>query len=128
MQLLNSARRWLVHCVIDHHGVDRPFRLRRVSLLLLSAGWIGFLTALLIGQWITGHDLPLFTLHEVLHGIMHTRNAVLDPLPEAQQHLFIAAFWVMHALQWVGASLFFAGLASVALFDQRDATDVCQVR
>ena len=38
MQWIAFARRWLGHCVIEHAGEDRPFRLRRVSLLLLSAG------------------------------------------------------------------------------------------
>ncbi|MGN6505709.1 MAG: hypothetical protein ACTHM6_09110 [Tepidisphaeraceae bacterium] len=117
MQWIAFARRWLGHCVIEHAGEDRPFRLRRVSLLLLSAGWCAFLGSCLLSVWIIRHNLPLVSFAELLHG---SRAAVFDALPEAQRQLLQGIFWMTQGLQWAGAALFFGGLGSVAFFDKRD--------
>jgi hypothetical protein len=46
--LCRRAGGWLSTSVVEHLDGDRPFRLRRLSLILLMAGWVIFAAACLL--------------------------------------------------------------------------------
>lgn len=46
--LCRRAGGWLSRSVVEHTDGDRPFRLRRLSLILLSMGWALFAAACLL--------------------------------------------------------------------------------
>jgi len=110
---ISQTRRWLTRPVIEDSGFDRPFRLRRASLLLLVGGWAVFLGSILIGAWLVHQRVPLHGIADLWGGGDFIVNATSQ--------------WARHAAEAVGAASFFAGLASVPLFDRRDRIPVWRV-
>ena len=114
MLLLIQIKRWFTTPVVEDFGIDRPFRLRRVSLQLILAGWVTFLVSCMVGMWLTRHGLAIAGYHELF-------NAVLaGQLAERFGDFAIQAF--AKATEIAGAALFIGGMISVAMFDKVDRT------
>lgn len=119
-QVCRRAMDWLCGSVIEHHDADRPFRLRRMSALLLSLGWVLFLVSCLIGYYAVQNGLPVYNSFDAATGATWKFGVPSVRIePDA-----LVAF-----MQWqlavtitgvLGATLFFAGLISVHAFDRLD--------
>lgn len=103
MELVLSLKRWLAEPVIVDSGIDRPFRLRRLSLLLLAGGWGVFLAACLVAMWARFQQIPIATFTDLF-----TADRV-DSLS-----------WTVHLAYVAGGVMFYLGLLSVLIFDRRD--------
>lgn len=103
MDLVLSFKRWLAKPVITDSGVDRPFKLRRVSLLLLAGGWAVFLAACLIAFWARSQGLPVATFTDLFN----------QPAGDSLA-------WSVNLGHLAGGIVFYSGLVSVMAFDRRD--------
>ena len=112
--------RWLSTPVVEHEGPDRPFRLRRVSALLLVFGWALFFTSCLLGWWALQLGLPVYDSLDLASGAVLQGRLVGTNL--SSDHLSQLMQWknAVHATCWSGAGMFMMGLFSVLLFDIRD--------
>lgn len=113
--VLMSLITWLTQPVVEHHEDERPFRLRRASVLLLGGGWVVFLISCLAGIVIVRQHVPIVGWADLLSG-----PSSLSSRPGLQ--------WTRTVCEAIGAVSFFAGLASVALFDRRDGVRVRTTR
>jgi hypothetical protein len=98
---------WLKQPVFEHREFDRPFRLRRASLLLLGGGWVVFLISCLAGLAIVQSHVPIVGWADLLQS---PAGSFSRPVLQ----------WTRTLCEAVGGILFFAGLASVAIGDHRD--------
>ena len=114
MLLLIQIKRWFTTPVVEHFDIDRPFRLRRVSLQLIIAGWVTFLVSILVGLWLTRHGLAIAGYHELFSTLLGGGMA------EKFGDFAIQAFG--KATEIAGAALFIGGMISVAMFDKIDHT------
>lgn len=102
LELVLSLKRWLAKPVIVDSGVDRPFKLRRISFLLLAGGWVVFFAACLIATWARMQQIPVATFTDLINGAN-------DGLA-----------WSLNFSYLAGGAMFYAGLLSVPVFDRRD--------
>ncbi|MDB5324696.1 MAG: hypothetical protein JWM57_265 [Phycisphaerales bacterium] len=109
--VLTSLYRWLKTPVIEHCDDDRPFRLRRASLLLLAGGWGVYLISAVAGILLVKAQVPIHGWAELLSG-----RDVSSAQPVLQ--------WARTVCESIGGATFFAGLASVAFFDRRDGIQI----
>jgi len=103
LELVWSFKRWLTKPVIVDSGVDRPFQLRCVSLLLLAGGWAVFFAACLVATWAHLRQIPIATFSDWFS------TSYVDGLS-----------WTLNFAYVAGGTIFYAGLLSVMAFDRRD--------
>ncbi|HEX8323258.1 MAG TPA: hypothetical protein VF595_05020 [Tepidisphaeraceae bacterium] len=110
--MLSSLLNWLNKPVIQDSGVDRPFRLRLLSVVMMASGWAIFLVSCLIGLWLARYNTPILNWAELVQcrGLTNSIHPYLQLLRGATEA--------------VGAVLFIGGMLSVALFDRRDRIPV----
>ena len=106
--MFTSLSNWLARPVLEVAEVDRPFRLRRVSVLLLAGGWVVFLVSCLIGTWLARHNVPILGYVELTQcrGVTNSVNPYLQILRGVTEA--------------VGGAAFIGGMLSVAVFDRLD--------
>lgn len=108
--MLTSLSRWLTSPVVEDFGIDRPFRLRRVSLMLIAAGWLTFLVSCLLGLWLKNAHTPVFGWVDVLRGVSVSSMTAVQ--------------YAKLASEVAGGLMFIAGMFSVSLFDRQDRIPV----
>ncbi len=111
--MFTSLFRWLITPVLNESSVDRPLRVRRVSLLLLAGGWTIFLVSCLSGIVLVRSGVPIHSWGDLL-----ASGNVSHALTQ----------WTRTLAEAVGGVLFFAGLFSVEFFDRRDNPATVRVR
>ena len=110
--MFTSLFRWLTTPVLNESSVDRPLRVRRLSLLLLAGGWTIFLVSCLCGCVLVRYGVPIRGWGELTSG--NVSHALLQ--------------WTRTITESLGGVLFIAGLVSVGLFDRRDHASPVGVR
>jgi hypothetical protein len=117
--LVSRISRWLSTPIVVEDESDRPFRLRRVSALLLVLGWSAFFASCLLGAWAVRQGLPVYDGWGVASAAFGGQGALLNMSAERISEL---AQWkqAVHATAWSGAGMFVMGLFSVLGFDIRD--------
>jgi hypothetical protein len=99
---------------------DRPFRLRRLSAMLLLVGWVSFLASCLIGLWAIKNGWPAYASFDAATGaVLEQGRVALQLAPDAMSD-FARTQWAIRISQGGGATLFFLGLASIMICDRRD--------
>jgi hypothetical protein len=109
--VIATVCRWLATPVVEDFGIDRPFRLRRISLLLLAGGWATFLVSCLLGLYLVRQGVRLHNAADLLTGVTSAGE-------------YCALQWACRLTEALGAASFFAGLGSVTFFDKRDRIPV----
>lgn len=106
--MFTSLFRWLSQPIIDDAGVDRPFRLRLLSAVLLAGGWCVFLVSCLIGWWLARQNVPILAWADLIQcrGLTNSHEPLLQV--------------IRGGTEAVGATAFIGGMLSVALFDRSD--------
>ena len=108
---LTQLKSWLAAPVIEASDMDRPFKLRRISLAAIIVGWATFLASTLIGFYLTRHG-HLAGYHELF--------AVLSGQVAGSPTGGVALQYAAKLTELSGAALFIGGMLSVSLFDKRD--------
>ena len=116
--------RWFSTPIIDHDGPDRPFRLRRVSALLLVMGWSLFFASCLLGWWALQMGLPVYDSFDVTTGAVFNGRGVSMNLSPAHGSQLLQWKEAVQATLWSGTGMFMMGLFSVLIFDIRDRVPV----
>lgn len=114
------AMDWLCHPVIEHHESDRPFRLRRMSAIMLALGWALFLTSCLIGLYAVHNGLPVYNSLDPMTGATWRFGMASVRIEPESLATFMQLKLAVTLTGVLGATLFFAGLVSVHAFDRLD--------
>ena len=113
MTFVNWFKQFLTQTVVEDRSFDRPFRLRRVSLLMIIIGWLTFFASCMIGLWIMKHGY--------LAGYRQLFSLFTGTAEDADRFGSLTVQTLQKLFELAGAGLFVGGMASVALFDKSDA-------
>lgn len=113
-------RKWFSKpLIIDLHH-ERPFKLRRLSAMLLLVGWVSFLASCVLALWAAKHGWPIYQQFDAASGAVLEQGRVALQLPAEHVHDFAIAQWALRISQAGGAGLFLMGLLSILICDRRD--------
>jgi hypothetical protein len=115
-------RSWLHTPVIEDHSDEKPFRVRRGSVLLIMLGWTAFATACVVGTLALRYGMPVYSSFDFARGVVTEGGDVVMSLSPDRASLFAACKLLVRGGEVTGAILFSLGLASVVLWNRRDQT------